>query len=62
MHAKYECPISYNKKFQANNNIIQKKVKGQGQVYMFKIYGTVGGPCHKEHTYQIWNPICYSRC
>ena len=24
--------------------------------HMFKSYGSVGGPCDKEHTCQIWKP------
>ena len=43
----------------ANVKHFQKYVKGHGQGHMFKIYGTVRGPCHKEHTCQIWKPYMY---
>ena len=33
----------------ANVKDFQKLVKGHGQGHMFKIYGTVGRPCHKKH-------------
>ena len=36
--------------------VFQKYVKGHGEGHMFKIYGTVGGPRHKEYTSQIWKP------
>ena len=41
------------KKIIANVKNFQKQVKGHGEGHMFKIYDTVGGSCHKEHTCQI---------
>ena len=38
-YAKEECPVCYSKKVMAN---VEKKVKGQGQGHMSKIYGTTG--------------------
>ena len=38
IYAKYERPVSYSKKVMAN---VQKKVKGHGQGYMFKMHGTI---------------------
>ena len=39
-HAKYECPISEDKKIMADVNFFEKSVKGHSQGDMLKIDGT----------------------
>ena len=37
----------------AGDKVFEKSVKGHGQGHMLKVYGTIGRPCHKEHTCKI---------
>ena len=39
-HAKYECPISWDKKVMANVKVFEKSVNGHGEGHMLKMYGT----------------------